>query len=352
MLLTKIFDMLKFNSLRSAKSNLARNFMIDAHILIDNHNDFYGSSERVDFYQLNSKLNGALEDLRERSTHSWTKTAALSLNFDQDAAVIRIYDKKQLLAEITEQRPTPPPAPAPDPDAQTFVAYYRVSTQKQGRSGLGLEAQQEIVQQYARPRHGRIIAEFTEIESGKKSDRPQLAAAIEHANEHGATLLVAKLDRLARNVEFIFRLYNSETDFVAADLPDFNSLTLGVFASFAQYERERISKRTKDALAALKRRGAKLGNPNGWTSDAQEKATTAKRTNAKKNSNTRKAKDRIRELIELAQFKSQALTIDQVAGRMNDAGLRTTRGKKFTKFNVRYLLNQVLQEMQLKNLPK
>lgn len=344
--------MITLNHYSRANSNLARNFLADASVVIDNFNDFYPSAGLTDIHTLNRQLNDALADLRSRSTHSWTKTADLSLQYDQDAGRIRIYSNSNMLAEIAKKQPTPPPTPAPDPDAQQYVAYYRVSTQKQGRSGLGLDAQKEIVQQYARPRHGQIIAEFTEIESGKKSDRPELARAIEHANEHGATLLVAKLDRLARDVEFIFRLYNNDTDFVACDLPDFNTMTLGVFASFAQYERERISKRTKDALAALKRRGAQLGNPNGWTDDAQEKATAAKRRNAKKNSNTRKAKNRIRELVELAQFKGQALTIETVAERLNDAGLRTTRAKRFTRHNVRYLLDQVLREMQLTNLPK
>lgn len=236
--------------------------------------------------------------------------------------------------------------------AQKYVVYYRVSTARQGRSGLGLDAQRQIVEQYLQNNPGHVVAEFQEVESGKRSDRPQLAAAIEQATSAGAKLLVAKLDRLARSVSFIFALRENDVDFVACDLPEFNTLTIGIFATVGQYEREMISKRTRDALQAKKRRGEELGNPNGWTAQAQRKATETKKRRARTNLNTRKVKQRLQEVIELAQFKNQTLTIEAVADRLNSDGLRTTRGKQFTKSNVRYLLDQVLQEMDLQQLPK
>jgi DNA invertase Pin-like site-specific DNA recombinase len=143
--------------------------------------------------------------------------------------------------------------------ASQFVAYYRVSTDRQGRSGLGLDAQREAVRAHLAGHSGALQAEFCEIESGKRSDRPQLAAAIAAAKKAKATLIIAKLDRLARNVHFISGLMESGVDFVAADNPHANKLMVHLLAAFAEHEREQISQRTKDALAAAKARGARLG---------------------------------------------------------------------------------------------
>jgi DNA invertase Pin-like site-specific DNA recombinase len=140
-----------------------------------------------------------------------------------------------------------------------FVAYYRVSTDRQGRSGLGLEAQRDAVMRHVASHDGKLIADFCEIESGKRSDRPQLAAAIAAAKKAKATLIIAKLDRLARNVHFISGLMESGVDFIAADNPHANKLMVHLLAAFAEHEREQISQRTKDALAAAKTRGIKLG---------------------------------------------------------------------------------------------
>lgn len=144
-----------------------------------------------------------------------------------------------------------------------LVSYLRVSTQKQGRSGLGLEAQQAAIQSYAGHRRAQVLRTFTEIESGKANDRPELAKALHLAKVTGATLVIAKLDRLSRNAAFLLTLRDSGVRFVAADLPDANELTVGIMALVAQQEREAISRRTQEALAAVKRRGVKLGNPNG-----------------------------------------------------------------------------------------
>jgi DNA invertase Pin-like site-specific DNA recombinase len=140
-----------------------------------------------------------------------------------------------------------------------FVAYYRVSTDRQGRSGLGLEAQREAVMRHLASHAGELRGEFCEIESGKRTDRPQLASAIAAAKKAKATLIIAKLDRLARNVHFISGLMESGVDFVAADNPHANKLMVHLLAAFAEHEREQISQRTKDALAAAKARGARLG---------------------------------------------------------------------------------------------
>src|SRR5215470_17132043 len=140
-----------------------------------------------------------------------------------------------------------------------FVAYYRVSTQRQGRSGLGLEAQQEAVRNHLNGGDWRIVAEFTEVESGKRKDRPKLADALAACRVHGAKLIIAKLDRLARNVAFVSVLMEAGVEFEAVDFPQANRLTIHILAAVAEHEAKVISERTKAALAAAKRRGVKLG---------------------------------------------------------------------------------------------
>ena len=149
-----------------------------------------------------------------------------------------------------------------------YIAYYRVSTQQQGRSGLGLEAQQQAVRSFLKDGQP-LQAEFTEVESGKRDTRPQLTAAITQAQRIGATLLIAKLDRLSRNASFIFALRDSGVKFVAADMPDANHLTVGILAVIADHERQAISDRTKAALSALKARGVQLGSPQNLTPAAR-----------------------------------------------------------------------------------
>ncbi len=143
----------------------------------------------------------------------------------------------------------------------SYVTYFRVSTAGQGRSGLGLEAQQAAVSRFLANKRGEVVESFTEIESGKKNDRPELERALRRCRLTGAELVVAKLDRLSRDAGFIYRLRDAGVKFVAADMPEANTLTVGVMASLAQYERELISERTKVGLAAAKARGVKLGGP-------------------------------------------------------------------------------------------
>lgn len=144
-----------------------------------------------------------------------------------------------------------------------FVAYYRVSTARQGRSGLGLDAQRKAVAEFLGGDRRKLVGELTEVETGKRDDRPELARALRQAKVMGAQLIVAKLDRLSRNAAFLLTLRDSGVPFVAADMPEANTLTIGILAVVAQAEREAISARTRVALAAAKARGAVLGNPNG-----------------------------------------------------------------------------------------
>ena len=157
----------------------------------------------------------------------------------------------------------------------SFVAYYRVSTQRQGRSGLGLDAQKKAVREYLNGGRWKLIAEYTEVESGKINTRPELQHALAACRLHGATLIVAKLDRLSRNAAFLLALRDSAVDFLAVDLPDANRMTVGIMAVIAEHEREAISARTKAALAAARDRGITLGNPAHLTSAARRQGTAA-----------------------------------------------------------------------------
>ncbi|MFC5410683.1 recombinase family protein [Larkinella bovis] len=204
---------------------------------------------------------------------------------------------------------------------QRYVAYYRVSTEKQGRSGLGLEAQKLAVLGFTQGLP--IVAEFTEVESGKKNQRVQLQLAIDTAKKQGATLIIAKLDRLSRNAAFIFTLRDSGVNFQCVDMPDANTLTIGIFATLAQHERELISGRTKAGLHIKKLQGIKLGSPENLTAEARLKGTEATRRNATQNENSRRASALI------AEWKAQGKTYAQIADRLNEFGFRTPRGCPF-----------------------
>jgi DNA invertase Pin-like site-specific DNA recombinase len=207
-----------------------------------------------------------------------------------------------------------------------YVVYLRVSTARQGRSGLGLEAQRAAVEAFMSANGPRIeLASYTEIESGKHNDRPQLAKALLHCRRHRATLLVAKIDRLSRNAAFLMNLRDAGVKFVAADLPDLNTLTLGIFASMAQYEREQISTRTKAALAAAKARGVKLGNPDPHFG-SRRSATVASRGNIQ-------AADEYAGTLRHSLTDAKAagfISLRAVAGFLNDAGIGTRRGCAWT----------------------
>src|SRR5215203_7291414 len=142
-----------------------------------------------------------------------------------------------------------------------FVSYLRVSTDRQGRSGLGLEGQRKAVEDYLNGGKWTLVAEFVEVESGKNDARPKLAEALALCRLHGATLVIAKLDRLSRDAHFLLGLQKAGVRFVAADMPEANETLVGIMAMIAQAERKMISDRTKAALAAAKARGKRLGTP-------------------------------------------------------------------------------------------
>ena len=144
-----------------------------------------------------------------------------------------------------------------------WISYLRVSTDRQGKSGLGIEAQRNSVAEYLNGGNWKLVKEFVEIESGKRTDRPMLEDAVKACRAYGAKLVIAKLDRLSRDAHFLLGLEKAGVDFVAADMPNANRLTVGIMAMVAEEERRMISKRTKDALAAAKRRGTKLGGDRG-----------------------------------------------------------------------------------------
>src|SRR5437588_6197688 len=179
-----------------------------------------------------------------------------------------------------------------------FVAYYRVSTDRQGKSGLGLDAQREAVENYLNGARWSLVADFTEIESGKRNDRPELEKALAACKKLKARLVIAKLDRLSRNLAFIATLMESGVEFVAVDMPEANKLTVHILAAMAEHEREQISKRTRDALAAAKRRGRRLGNP--------DIAEVAKRGRAALKANARRFAANVRPIIE--EIKRSGIT--------------------------------------------
>jgi len=213
-----------------------------------------------------------------------------------------------------------------------YVAYYRVSTKKQGESGHGLQAQKDTIKRFIQA-EDKIIKEFTEVESGKKNNRTELLKAIDYAKNKQATLLISKLDRISRNITFIFSLRDSGIDFVVADMPQINTLTLGIYASLAQYERELISERTKKALAA-KRKSENWtpGTPANLTNDSRQKAKIAKKENALNNENNKKA-------FALAKsLREQGISYHKIAARLNEFNFKTRTNKSFFANSVRQLL--------------
>jgi DNA invertase Pin-like site-specific DNA recombinase len=218
-----------------------------------------------------------------------------------------------------------------------FVAYFRVSTAKQGKSGLGLEAQQEAVRTYLNGGNWKMEGEFVEVESGKRNDRPQLAEALALCRLHGATLIIAKLDRLARNVNFISNLMESSVEFTAVDFPQANRLTIHILAAVAEHEATMISARTKAALGAAKARGVSLGGNRG--NIAGEALKGAKVSALKRGT---KAAIRARDLLPVirsAQLDG-ASSLRQIAEVLNTREIRTARGGEWSAVQVRRVLRR------------
>ncbi len=215
-----------------------------------------------------------------------------------------------------------------------FVAYYRVSTQQQGHSGLGLDAQKKAVMDYLDGGKWALLKGFTEIETGKGSNamerRPVLKEAIAFAKKNKATLIIAKLDRLARNVLFIATLMESKVKFVCADMPEANTLTIQIMAAMAEYESKRISERTSEALAQAKARGVRLGNPNLHIDN------TAR---------IQRADDFARNLRPTIQaYINNGLTHRQIVEQLNKTGVKTPRGKEWHVMS----LQRVIKRLELR----
>lgn len=208
-----------------------------------------------------------------------------------------------------------------------FISYLRVSTARQGKSGLGLEAQRKAVADYLNGGNWQLLAEMVEVESGKKSDRPVLQEAIDLSRATGATLVVAKIDRLTRDAAFLLSLRDAGIDFVAADMPDANRLTVGIMALVAEQEREAISRRTKDALAAAKARGVQLGAYR----DGQFVGRVGTVEDAQKASIARAAKYEAAARMKLPLLQRVdplgSLSLRQIAERLNAMGVPTVSGK-------------------------
>ncbi len=225
-----------------------------------------------------------------------------------------------------------------------IVAYFRVSTKRQGVSGLGLEGQAAAVEAYAKQTGKPIVARYTEVESGRKSDRPELARALAHAKRSKGTLTVAKLDRLARDVEFLARVMNSEADFVACDNPAANRMMLHILAAVAEGEAKAISDRTKAALAAAKARGVKLGSarPGHW--DGREKARLeglAKARTAAAVDRTERATEAYADLCpSMIDMRAKGMTLAAIAEHLNSEGHTTRRGKPWNPVQVSRVLER------------
>ena len=215
---------------------------------------------------------------------------------------------------------------------QRFIGYFRVSTKIQGIDGNGICSQKDIVRRFVESQNGILEKEFSEVESGKfsDSDRPQLAAALEYCKRNKATLVIAKLDRLARNAEFLLRLQNAGVDFVCCDCPNADRFTVGILALVAQRERELISERTRLGLAAAKAKGVKLGTPN------PVKAVAAMMTANKSG----KSDFIVKVLPVIEEIKSAGVkTLQGIADCLNRRGISTRSGKTWYPSTVRNVIN-------------
>jgi DNA invertase Pin-like site-specific DNA recombinase len=210
-----------------------------------------------------------------------------------------------------------------------YVSYLRVSTKRQGESGLGLEAQRAAVESFLNGGRWRLVEEVVEVESGKSHrNRPQLAHALDACRRYGAKLIISRLDRLSRDPVFLLSLRDAGIDFTAVDMPNANRMTVGVMALVAEQEREAISTRTKAALAAAKARGVRLGNPKGTKVKGADVGSA--RGSATNVTNANEFAERLRPVLdELADLSAHA-----VAAELDRRGLATARGGKWAARSV------------------
>lgn len=216
-----------------------------------------------------------------------------------------------------------------------YVAYLRVSTQKQGYSGLGLDAQRRIIQKYL---YGKTpVAEYIEIESGRKKDRPKLKEALTLCRKDGATLIVAKLDRLARNVSFLSNLLENDVEIVFCDFPQANKMMLHILSAISQYEAELIAARTRSALQAKKARGFRLGNPEHLMERHGQAIQNSIRTCKRKANNN---PNNTRDVAMLRTLIRENHTLKEIADILNREGFVTSQGCSFSKSTVYKLIKR------------
>ena len=207
-----------------------------------------------------------------------------------------------------------------------YVAYYRVSTQKQGRSGLGLDAQKQAVRDFLQQFGGELVTEYMEVESGKRTDRPEFTKAADYAELANAVLLVAKLDRLSRDLHFVTSLQKRGIRFKLCDLPEIDNLTIHILAAMAEHEARMISVRTKQAMTEAKRRGVVLGNPQL----ALQRNTSVTAANHRRVSEQQLWQSKIVKVLEHLVEMEQLVTCQAIADALNTRGLTTQRGKAFS----------------------
>lgn len=220
-----------------------------------------------------------------------------------------------------------------------YVAYLRVSTARQGQSGLGLEAQRAAVTSLVNVRGGMLLETFVEVESGGLDHRPELQRALYLARVTGATLAIAKLDRLSRNASFLLTLQDSDVRFIAADMPDANELTVGIMALVAQQERIAISHRTKEALLCARKRGRKLGNPNGAQALRRAGRGNVDAIHALKVA-ADDASEKLRPLVKALEG-SGVVSLGGIAAEFNSSGVLSPRGGRWHRSSVANLLKRL-----------
>lgn len=217
-----------------------------------------------------------------------------------------------------------------------YIAYYRVSKKVQGISGLGLSAQKTSVEKYVAGQDGIILKEFTEVETGtNKKERVEIHKAIQQAKNENAVLIIAKLDRLARNVNFVSSLMDAGIEFVAVDMPTANHFTIHIFSALAEQEAKLISSRTKLALAELKKKNVVLGNPKNLTSEARAKGTKAIKENAMNNDRNRQAQSII------SNCKEKGMSFREIANYLNELNFKTRYGNQFLPASVHQLYSRI-----------
>ncbi|MCC8145749.1 MAG: recombinase family protein [Bacteroidales bacterium] len=219
---------------------------------------------------------------------------------------------------------------------KNYVTYYRVSTKKQANSGLGLEAQRTIVENFLKGSRNNIISEFIEVETGKSANRTELNKALQRCKENNAVLIVAKLDRLARNLHFVTSLQAANIDFICCDMPTANRLTIHIIAAIAENKAQLISLRTKQALVEKKKQGIKLGNPynNGLTSETINKGREVRKENALNNESNKKAG------MLILPMQNNGSKWSEMVKQLNDNGFRTRRNCLFDVTAVKRLFKR------------